>query len=453
METAKPIAKLRSVFGAFSHAPPEPSRRDVEAQEKARAEQNAYVAEQLPASPVYHQKTGVLLIPSKRFDGSTDDPPWNIPEPILWDWLRTTKIEHIEERCLSGVGGVFWARYRNYDGQLRSALLRFGGVSREASLGPLGAEYSLEGPYDLLKREQASYESMKALGCEDIAPPVAARETNLVPLISDATREKVGREMKVPPILVDETFGICGLLQALPLNAENFAEYWAKLGPDDVNRWERASDRLRHSIYRWVILDFVLGVPNRLLCDHLYSESSDSLSLYNFEVSFPHPGMTAEWYLQVRKAGWGKKFSGPLEEPSSGAPAGGADSLSMIGTFPERSREEIVLTAKQMVKGFDERVATLLIQSLVEIGVPVANISSLISRLVFLEKDPEGIVDSFRYVRSVLVPLRRGYGLEDGTIQFVSQTTSQAMTGALGEEFDFAAVVQEPAPEGLQLPI
>ena len=73
------IAKLSSVFGSFSHEPPEPSRRDVEAAEKAEREKSAYVAETLPGSAVYHQKTGVLLIPSKRFDGSSIDPPWNMP--------------------------------------------------------------------------------------------------------------------------------------------------------------------------------------------------------------------------------------------------------------------------------------------------------------------------------------------------------------------------------------
>jgi hypothetical protein len=454
LETNKPIAKLRSVFGALSHAPPGPSQSDVEAKKKAKAEKSAYVAETLPAAPVYHQKTGVLMVPSKRFDGSTDDAPWNMPEPVLWDWLRTANIEHIEERSLSGVGGVLWARYRNFDGQLRSALLRFGGVSRGHALEHWGAEYNLEGPYDLLKREQAAYEVMKALGCEDIAPPLAAKETNLVPLISDATRDRVGRELRIAPILVDETFGLVGLMQSVPQNAENFAEYWAKLGPDETNRWERVSARLRHSMYRAILLDFFMGVPNRMLCDYMYQRSSDSLALYGFEVAFPHPGLTAEWYLAMRKKGWGRKFSGPLEEPMIGMPAGGVDSLGLMATFSDAQSEEMVMTAKQMVKGFDPQTATLLIQVLSEIGIPPANIAGFVSKIVFLENEAEDIVsNSFDYVRSVLVPLRRGYGLEEGRIQMVANTTSQIMTMALGQEFDFAATVQEPTPEGVEFSI
>lgn len=449
-----PISTLRNVFGAFSHTPPEPSRREAEVKEKAKAEQSAYVAETLPEAPVYHDKTGVLLVPSKRFDGSTKDPPWSIPEPILWDWLRTVKIEHIEERGLSGMNGSLWARYRNYDGQLRSGLLRMSGGAREHALGALGVEYGLDGQYGLLKREQAAYEAMKALGCEDLAPPMAAREVNLVPLISDAMRERVGRELKIDPVLVDETLGLVGVLQALPLQAENFAERWAKLGPDEGNRWEGASDRLRHSVYRSILMDFILGVPNRLLCDHLYSRTSDSLALYGFEVSFPHPGLTAEWYLAMRAKGWGRKFSGPFEEPSAGVPPCGIDSMSLLETLGEPQREELVMVTKQMVKGFDEQTATLLIQVLSEIGVSPANTSALVSRMVFLEKQPEDILDnSFDYVRSVLVPMRRGYGLEEGRIQFIAQTTSQIMTQALGAEFDFAQAVQEPAPEDIEFTI
>jgi len=203
-----------------------------------------------------------------------------------------------------------------------------------------------------------------------------------------------------------------------------------------------------------MIIDFVLGVPNRLLCDHMYNRTSDTLALYGFEVSFPHPGLVAEWYLVMRGKGWGRKFAGPLEEPMLGLPACGIDSLGLLETLSEPQREEVVMVAKQMIKGFDEQVATLLIQVLAEAGVAPANISSLVSRMVFLEKTPNDILDNtFDYVRSVLVPLRRGYGLEEGRIQMVVQTTSQIMTQALGAEFDFAKVVQEPVPEGIEMTI
>ena len=151
-QASEKIQKLKSVFGTFSRAAAEPSQAEIEAAKKAEAEESAYVAEELPGSPVYQSKTGVLMVPTRRFDGSSDDPPWNMPEPVFWDWLRTVDIESVEDDCLSGASGAMWARYRNYDGQLRSALLRFGGVSRDHVFGSLGAEYSLEGPYDLLLR-------------------------------------------------------------------------------------------------------------------------------------------------------------------------------------------------------------------------------------------------------------------------------------------------------------
>jgi len=445
------IAKLSSVFGALSHEPPEPSRRDAEAAEKAKAEQSAYVAEILPQAPVYHKKTGILMIPSKRFDGSTIDPPWNMPEPILWDWLRTTSIEHIEERVLGGASGNLWARYRNFDGQVKSGLLRFPALANTSVSEAMGATYGVDDEYAPIRREQAAYEAMKAMGCEDIAPPISAKEVNLVPLISDAVRERVGRRLRIAPTLVDETFGTVGLLQALPFNAENFAEYWAKLGPDDTNRWETSSSRLRHSIYRAILIDFILGVPSRLLCDYAYNRSSDSLALYGFGLSFPSSALTAEWYLAMRKKGWGRKFSGPLEEPSNGSPPVGADSIALMGTFTEREREEMVMTTKQMTDGFGEGVATLLIQVMMEIGIPVPNIADMIARTVFLETDVEGMVSgSTDYIRSVLVPLRRGYGVEDGRIGKIVQTTSQIMTSAIGKNFDFQKTVQGKIQDGIE---
>jgi len=200
-------------------------------------------------------------------------------------------------------------------------------------------------------------------------------------------------------------------------------------------------DQFRESLLGWKI------VTRRRFAEWA---AEHRLALYGFEVAFPHPGLTAEWYLKMRKKGWGRRLSGPLEEPAEGIPASGVDSLALLSTFSELQREEMVMTAKQMVKGFDEQTATFLIQVLSEIGVPAAHISSLISRMVFLEKSPEDILEnSFDYVRSVLVPLRRGYGQEEGRIRMISETTSQIMTQALGQQFDFAQAVQEPAPEDL----
>lgn len=197
--TEATTASLRNVFGPLSHEPPAPTEAEKDAKERAEAQAQAVMAEDLPAKAKIHQKTDVLLVPSKRIDGSSEDPPWMVPEPILWDWLRQVPIEHIEERHLDGLNSSFWARYRNRDGQLRSALLKFGGLGRDHVYELWGTQFMLDPEkYDVLRRELAAYEAAKACGMEDMVAPLAAREVNLVPLISDSVRDRLSVAMRIP---------------------------------------------------------------------------------------------------------------------------------------------------------------------------------------------------------------------------------------------------------------
>jgi hypothetical protein len=441
MTSARPLAQLRNAFGSLSQNPPAPSARDSDASPMV---DQALAPEVLPVSPKLHEKSDIVLLPSCRIDGSATDGPWTIAEPTLWNWLRTTPIEHVEERVLDGLGGSFWVRCRNDEGELRSALLRFDTVGYDKVYEVWGEEYglSLEN-HDVLRREQAAYEVAKGLGCEDLAPPIAAREANLVPLISDAVRDLVAAELGIDQILVDETFGVIAALQAVPLNARNFVEYWATLGPDAANRLARASDGLRHGIYRMVALDFVLGTGDRSLADFLFNEASGSLVAYGFGVTFPNPIATADRYLAQRAQGWGRRLAGPLEEPTPGAPPYGSDSTCLPRKFVDREREECLATFKQMSKAADEATIGLLCRIMVEIGVPQESLAGFVARLVFLQEDPESVIDNqFDFVRSILVPMRRGYGFDVGRNAKIVDTVNQLLGAATGAEFDFASLMQ-----------
>jgi hypothetical protein len=404
----------------------------------------ALAPEVLPASPKLHEKSRVVLLPSCRIDGSVNDAPWTIAEPTLWNWLRTTLIEHVEERVLDGLGGSFWVRCRNDEGELRSALLRFDTVGYDKVYEVWGEEYGLSAEnHDVLRREQAAYEVAKGLGCEDLLPPTAVRVVNLVPLVSDAVRDRVAAELGIDQILVDETYGVIAALQAVPLNAGSFVEYWAMLGPDAANRLARASNALRHGIYRMVALDFVLGTGNRSLADFLFNEASGSLVAYGFGVTLPSPTATADRYLAQRAKGWGRRLAGPLEEPTPGAPPYGSDSTCLPRKFGERERVECLATFKQMSKSADEATIGLLCRIMVELGVPQDSLAGFVARLVFLQEDPESVVDNqFDFVRSILVPMRRGYGFDSGRNAKIIETVNQLLGAATGGVFDFASVMQ-----------
>lgn len=441
MPPTSQASTLRSVFGALSQNPPGLSAR---LNDKPSIDDTTPALDELPATPVLHEKTGVVLLPAARIDGSVTDSSWSIGEPALWTWLRTAPIEHLEERVQDGLGGSFWVRCRNQEGELRSAVLRFDTVGFDTIYEAWGQEYGLSVEnHDVLRREQAAYEIAKGIGCEDLLPPIAIREANLVPLISDAVRDKVAAELGIDQILVDETFGVIAALQATPLNARNFVEYWATLGPDATNRWARSSSALRHGLYRMIALDFVLGTGNRSLADFLFNEASGSVVAYGFGVTLPSPTATADGYLAHRARGWGRRLAGPLEEPAPGSPPFGSDTSFLIHGFGDRERAECLMTFKQMSKAADETIVGLLCRIMIEVGVPVEHVAGFVARLSFLQEDPESVISNqFDFVRSILVPMRRGYGFEAGRNAKMVETVNQIMTTASGQEYDFASAMQ-----------
>jgi hypothetical protein len=444
MSTSPPssqLSKLSKVFGPLSQRKPLPSKREFD---KPPLDDVALAPEVLPAQPVIHEKTGVVVLPSRRIDGSDMDAPWNASEQTIWNWLRTTPIEHIEERVLDGLDGTFWVRCRNEEGQLRSALLKFDTIGYQEVYATFGEEFGITVEnHDILRREQACYEISKALGCEDLVLPIAARETNLVPLISDAVRDVVGAEYGIPPLLVDETYGIIGLLQLVPLNTRSFVDHWAMLGPDQKNRFEQATDSLRFSIYRMIALDFVLGTGNRCLTDLQYNETLKTIVASGFGVTLPNPISSAEYYLAKRAQGWGHHIAGPLEEPVPGHPPCNADMTLFPRGFGDKERDECLMTFIQMSDAADERTVVLLCQILEEQGISREAIAGFVSRLVFLQEDPESVLDNQPdHIRSILVPMRRGFGFEEGRNLKVVDTTNQLLSSAFGEPFDFAMAMQ-----------
>ena len=438
--------RLRDVFGPLSQSRPGPSPRLAD---KPPYVDVALAPEILPQTPILHEKTGIVLLPSRRIDGSELGAPWIIAEPTVWNWLRTAQIEHVEERVLDGVGGAFWARCRGNDGELRSVLLRFDSVGFENLYGMWGLEYSLSiKNHDVLRREQAAYEAAKALGCEDLAPPIAARQVNLVPLMSDAAREKIAAQYETDPLLVDESFGVIGAMQLVPLNASNFVEYWSMLGPDFKNQFENSSDSLRYGIYRLIALDFIFGTGNRALSDLLYNDATGSVAVYGFGVTFPDPIMTADKYLKERAIGWDRPISSPMSDVQTGTFPCGTDSLWLSGNFGDRERAECLMTFTQMAKALDESTMVLLCQIMEELGVPRMNTAGFVSRVVFLQEDPESVIDnSHDFTRSVLVPMRRGYGFDAGRNLKIVNTVNQILTDSFGEVFDFARVMQTATPQ------
>jgi len=399
----------------------------------------------LAAEPSYHASS-LLMEPTRRIDGSTSNPPWNMAEPVLWDFLRQVEIEHVEERVVDVLHGNLWVRYRGQAGELRSGLLSLGGIRGSAMYEVWGEEYSLSPENnDLLRRQQAFYEAAKAFGMEDMAAPVAAREINLVPLISDAVRERVAKHYGISIIKVDESYGTGALLQMLPVNGKNFAEYWSFSGVSDKDRWASASDRLRHSMYRAIILDLLLASANRTLTDLFYVRSNDVVVFYATQVCWPHPAKTADWYLRSRSEGWGRKPAAPGKPAEPSMPADSNELMFLFGSMTDGQKDEWLATARQVTEGMNDELASLLTQVLVEVGVPAANVAGMWGRFAHLKDEPELVLDRpFEYIRNVLVPIRRGFIGGEGTVSAkIAEGVSVLMSNALGKKFDFAAEMRK----------
>lgn len=435
------LSQLRKVFGPLTQNPPEQKAAPLEGPSVGSDDGVPGI---LPPSPVLHKKTEVVLVPSRRVDGSKLDAPWNISEQEAWNWLRTTKIEHLDEQLFDGTDGLFLAWCRNDDGNLRATYLRFDTIGYENIYEAWGDEYTLlPEAHDSLRREQAAYEVAKALGCEDIVPPIAAREVNLVPLISDAVRDRVAKKYKIAPLVVDETYGIIAALQFAPLNSKGFVEYWATLGATWEDRFARASDAMRHGIYRMIALDFVLGTGRRSLADLVVNKSTGVIAAYGMGVTFPNPAASADVYLQQRAAGWGRKLPAPTEDPVPGAPPFSADTAWITRKFEEQQVDECLATFKQMSTGLTPDLMVLLCQAADDIGVPRDNIAGMVSRVAFLREDPGSVIaNQFDHIRSILVPMRRGYGFDQGRNAKIVEIVNETMGMAFEDGYDFVSSMQ-----------
>ena len=74
MPPTSQASTLRSVFGALSQNPPGLSAR---LNDKPSIDDTKPALDELPATPVLHEKTGVVLLPAARIDGSVTDSSWS----------------------------------------------------------------------------------------------------------------------------------------------------------------------------------------------------------------------------------------------------------------------------------------------------------------------------------------------------------------------------------------
>jgi hypothetical protein len=78
-----------------------------------------------------------------------------------------------------------------------------------------------------------------------------------------------------------------------------------------------------------------------------------------------------------------------------------------------------------------------------EIGISRECIAGFVSRLVFLQEDPDAVIDNpTDHIRSILVPMRRGFAFDEGRNLKVVETTNEILTAAIAEQFDFASIMQ-----------
>ena len=405
-----------------------------------------------PQESIRSKSSGLVTVPVYRFNGSTSSPPWNLPEEEIFNWLSTATIEVLEERVLSGANGVFWGWTRGLGGDStpRSCLVRFAGVGRKSSVDTYGAEYVMETELDLLSREVASYEIAKAMGCEDLAPPICIRDLDTVALVSDPVRERIARQIRVSTDAVDEELSTAATVQLTPRNMINFAEKWSEMGASHEERWSKASDTLRFSIYRAYFLDFILGTADRQFASFGYSPSSDKIIATDLSVSFPHSGYTSEKYMQMRSKGW----SGQTDNVSkfiNAEPPTSYDFSSIFHGIDSRFLAEAVATAQQMSARVTNDIATRMAQCLIEHDVPAECVSSMLMRVAYLAFSPGSVIKRpVEYVRNFCTPIRAGMNITDPRVSNDIDYVNEIMIGVLDGEFDAVEVLMQVPPDGVE---
>lgn len=445
-----PWDNLRQVFGPLSQELPAPP---VTFDQPLPAPEEEEPADDLPNMPVMSEKTGLVLVPAFRVDGDDVSPPWNQPEPALWQALSLVDVEHVEERVFGGANGVFWARVRFPEGDealspsvsVKSALLKLAGGEKDWLFDLWGEEYQLEpGGADLLNRELAAYEVAKACGMEDLVPPMAAKEVDIVSLLSDAAREKIASVLRISLLLVDETLGTSAIVQLYPKDSDNFVETWAALGASEKDRWAASTDRLRHSIYRAFALDFILGVQDRSLASYLYNKITDRIAIIDLAPAFPHPGLVAERYLKTRAEGWGREIKAGLTRSLRPWPAHSCDIARLVEDLESRNRHELLQTVQQVSRSLTPDVLTHLARVLISYNVPMPCVAGALARAVYAGLSSESLIDKpFDFVRNVAVPLRRGMGLDEHVLRTLIDSVAEPLSAAFDEQVDLVIAFQD----------
>ncbi len=360
--------------------------------------------------------------------------------------MSTSPIEMIDERIFDGSKGVFWAWMRQ-EGALRGVLLRFAGVGRQHVMDAWAAEYALETELDLLSREVAAFEVVKACGCEDIALPICIKDLDTVDLLSDAARERIAKELRIDLNAVDEHVGVAATVQLVPSAMTNFAEQWGNLGLSNQERWSNASDQLRYSIYRAYFIDFILGTADRMFSGMAYNVDTDRILMTDLAVSFPHAGYSGEKYMQMRQKGWGRS-SGGVSRFVDNTPPTTYDFQTIFQDLDHKYLDEAVLTAQQMSSQLTDEIVARIAISLVEFDVPVECVASLLTRIAYLAFSPGSVIKKpIEYIRNFVVPIRAGMEITDLRVVSDVEYVNNIMTSIMADDFDVLEVIMADSAE------
>ncbi len=371
-----------------------------------------------------------------RFAGSTVTPPWNATEEQIVEWLESTPIDKLTNR--GDYNGVFLGQATNWNGTPATVMVRFGGL-RQHITNCWGAEYSIEHTGDLLYRELAAYEAAKAIGNEDLVAPVCIRELDVIEMVDRAVIEKIAEKLRVSFADAVLAFEPAASVQFIPKTLVNFSEYWTGIGADNAERWSKASDQLRFSIYRTYIMDFILGVPDRSCMSLMYNPTTDRLFVPDMSVSFPHSGYTTERYMQKRFNGWGQS------ETATG-PANCYEFGLLFEGLDDRFVAEAVLVARELSNRMTDEMAGHLAMALIERKVPVECVGSLLMRLSYIAFAPGSVVKNpVEFIRNICMPIRADLELTNPKIVNVVEYANAIMQAVLLEEFDMLDVITHTA--------
>lgn len=401
-------SKIAKALGAFSHIPPEST---------ANKTSDLGPEPQIGSGPAV-SKFSVILKPEYGFDGDDDATPWNEPESSVCDILRTADLEHVEERVLDGTDGVLWGRVRWPSGQIRSVMVRFDGIANADVYKRFGNLLSADSKQrDLINRELLAYEVAKACGVEDMVPPRVGRELNTVSLVSDAIREKIAEKLRISPNDVDDRLGLIGIVQIIPRNICNFTSYFSTMGSSNKERWSALSDTARHSLYRAIAVDFLLGTPERLLGAFSYNQTTDKVLIDDLSLSFTNPMVCAEQYIRDREEGWGRNDKKGLSKTAETIPAHMYEFQRLFADLDPKYLEELQMTTAQIVASLGDQEQGIVGMAMAEHRLPPECGSGFFARLLYLEANPTAPIDGLaKFAKNVLVPIAIGGSVNDPAI-------------------------------------